>query len=144
MEGLENEEAERLESLNARMKAFEGGDTPVSGQLDHVLASALLGQLTLLRMSRVLPTSHSAKALNVSRALAHPPTAALAAALRQCWNALGVTDSTLKTLLQKALLAVGRETWAPRERLYLHRRRQLPEAPESPQHEALASEASGQ
>ncbi|PHJ16629.1 hypothetical protein CSUI_009554 [Cystoisospora suis] len=134
------EEAERFESLTASMKAFDGEENPTSDRINDVLASAILGQLTLLRMSRVLPTSHSTKCLNATRALAHPPTATLAAALRQSWNALGVTDSTVKALLCKVVLVIGRETWAPRERLYLRLKRQSSEEP--PSHEALAPEAS--
>lgn len=107
---LEEEEKDRLGSLLASMNALEPAENPTPHQVNALLVSAFLGQLTLMRASRVFPDRSSSKRTNVDLALAHAPTAELARRLHHCWKALGVTPTTLRTLLQQAVFTVGTQT----------------------------------
>ncbi|PHJ23959.1 hypothetical protein CSUI_002190 [Cystoisospora suis] len=118
---LEEEEQERLESLNASISALQGHNekAPTSCEVNSLLVSALQGHLTLMRLSRIFPERASNKCLNLSRASSHGPTMALASVLHRGWSVLGMTDRTVAVLLQHALRTVGSSTWQRRRELYL-------------------------
>lgn len=141
---LEAEERERLESMRASLSAFESQADPTAEHIDALLVAALQGQLTLFRMSRVFPKLGASKCVDVSRALRHGPTAALACQLRRCWGALGVTDATLKSLLREAVTAVGIQTRSARVKSFSVLIPNLQRGVDPNAHEALAAEGAGQ
>lgn len=140
---MEAEANDKLACLTASMSALDP-QKPTSEQLNDVLSSAFQGQLTLMRMSRVFPDRRAVRRVQVSQAMAHPPTAALARRLHHCWKVLGVTEFTLKAILRKVVFTVGRQTWTVRERVYVDRARRSPQEQASQTHEVLAAEGSGQ
>lgn len=140
---LEAEERERLESLRASSTPFRTGDKPTPLQVNALLIAALQGQLTLLRVSRVFPQLSASKCMDISRALRHEPTVALACQLHHCWRVLGVGDSTVTRLLHQAVMTVGTRTWNAREALYSDPARQPPEESGSKAHAVFAAEGSG-
>ena len=141
---LEKEEHERVKSLRASLNGFQSQATPTPYQINALLVSALQGQVTLLRTSRLFPELNESKIVAVSRALRHGPTAVLARELRHCWRVLGVTDSTLRILLRTAVKAVGAATRKARVQFFID----LPPIPRSQQdpkvHVAFEAEGSGQ
>lgn len=106
---LEEEENERLQSLSACINDISR-ESPTPDQLNALLVAALQGQMTLIRASRVFPDRSSSKRLNVTHALAHGPTAELARRLHHAWQVVGVSDLTLKAILQQAVFAIGTQT----------------------------------
>lgn len=98
---LEAEERRRLEVLNASLRAYEAEPSPE--QVNDLLVSALQAQATLTRMSRVFPLGNTHRLVDPGNVLSHSPTLALVCQLRRCWTALGVTDSTLSTILRDFL-----------------------------------------
>lgn len=118
MATLEAEEHDRLLSLRASMIAFEAEGTPTRPQLNALLVSALQAQVTLMRMSRVFPNLTSSKRTDVTVALSHGPTAALARELHRVWHVFGLTDPTLRDLLRHSVFAVGELTRRSRSKLF--------------------------
>ncbi|PHJ16321.1 hypothetical protein CSUI_009864, partial [Cystoisospora suis] len=118
MEALELEESQRLQALKTTMDACEAAKYPSSGQLDALLIEVIKGQLTLMRATRVFPSSSLGRQLDKSAALTHSPTAALACRLRRCWKALGVTPLTQKVLLRTAIRVTSFRTRDVRAALF--------------------------
>ncbi|PHJ20707.1 hypothetical protein CSUI_005456, partial [Cystoisospora suis] len=118
LEVLEAEERKRLESLRVGMSAFDAGVPPTWSQVNALLVSATQGQITLMRMSRVLSDHGVSKRLSLSRVAKHTPTVALARELRRGWGALGLTRPTLQALLRQAVVTVGEQTRASRVKLF--------------------------
>lgn len=116
---MEAEERDRLDSLRARISEFEAGETTTPHQVNALLISALQAQITLMRMSRVFPDHSFGKLTDVTSALAHSPTAALACELYYCWKVLGVAAATLKSLLFEVLLRLGKQTRKARWKLFV-------------------------
>lgn len=143
MAALEAEEYERLESLRASINALELKETPTRYQFNAVLVSALQGQITLWRMSRVFPAPSGGKRVDISLALRHGPTLELAWRLRHCWRALGVTDGTLEVLLQQALIAVRASTRDIRAELFSEVSPHLQRGIDPKARAALEAEGSG-
>ena len=141
---LEAEEQERLESLRASIDAFESEETPTHSHLNAVLVSALQGQATLLRASRVFPERAASKRVDMSRALRHGPTVMLACQLLRCWSVLGVTDSTLKNLLRQVFNAVGARSRIARGELFMDLVPHLRSGIDPKAQAAFAAEGSGQ
>ncbi|PHJ18995.1 hypothetical protein CSUI_007176, partial [Cystoisospora suis] len=115
---LQTEERERLQSLQASMQAFEKGVAPTPRQVNALLVAALQAQFTLMRMSLVHRDALGSGRLDLTWALLHRPTVELACDLRRCWEMLGVPDSTLKPLLQEAVISIGCFTGVIREKLF--------------------------
>ena len=141
---LEAEENERLESLLASINAFEAEETPTQSRVNALLVSALQGQLTLMRMSRVFPERKATKRLDVSRALRHRLTLELASRLHRCWRSLGLTGSTVKQLLREAFTAVGAQTRTARVKLFSDLIPTQGRGIDPKAHVALEAEGSGQ
>lgn len=144
VKSLEAEENDRLESLNASISAFEAAKTPTTDQVNALLISAFLGQLTLMRVSRVFPDRCSGKGTNVSLGLSHAPTALLSRRLHHCWKALGVTHFTLRALLQQAVFTAGAQTRNSRTGLFMNLIPYLRRGVDPKAQVAFAAEGSGQ
>lgn len=144
IETLEAEEHERLESLRARTSALGAEETPAPNHIRALLTSALQAQVTLMRMSRVFPDHSSSKLIDVTSALGHGPTVALACELRRCWAVLGVTGRTLETLLQRVVLAIGRVTHKARLELFTGLIPKMRRGVDFRARTGLAAEGSGQ
>lgn len=141
---LEAEERGRLESLRARMKTLEAKESLTRYQVNALLVSAIQGQVTLLRMSRVFPERAATRLLSLSSAVRHSPTVSLAGQLYRCWRALGVTDPTLEALLRHAVSDAGNRTWKHREDLFSNLTPKLRRGVDPKAHAALEAEGSGQ
>lgn len=118
MEFLELEESQRLLALKVTMEACEAAKYPSAGQINALLTAMVKGQLTLMRATRVFPSAAISRQLDLSNALAHGPTAALACRLRRCWKALGVTPPTQKALLRTAIRVACNRTRDDRAALF--------------------------
>lgn len=125
------------------MNDFESEETPTRSQTNTLLVSALQGQVTLMKMSRVFHDPSSSRRVSPNRALRHGATAALACELRRCWRILGVTDSTLKLLLRQAITAVGSYTRDVRARLVTELMPSAGQRTDAKADAALVAEGSG-
>ena len=139
---LEAEENERLKSLRANMKALESGETLTPNQINSLLISAVQGQVTLFRMSRVFPETTANRRVNLTSAVRHGPTLELACQLHRCWRALGVTDSTLKLFLRHAFSFAGAWTLHAREELFSSVKPNVRTGVDPKAQDALAAEGS--
>ena len=140
---MEKEEREKLESLREGMKALESGETLTPNQINALLISAVQGQITLLRMSRVFPDPSLSRRVDLTRAVRHGPTMELASELRLHWSALGVTDFTLKCLLRRAIAFVGSYTRRDREQVFAGMKPNFRSGVEPEAKNALAAEGAG-
>ena len=140
---LEAEENERLKPLRANMKALESGETLTPNQINGLLVSAVQAQITLLRMSRVFPEAAANRRVDVTSAVRHGPTMELASELRLHWSALGVTDSTLKLFLRRAIAFVGSYTRRDREQVFADTKTNFRYGVEPEAKNALAAEGAG-
>lgn len=104
--------------LSASLRQLEGEEAPTPAQINALLVAALQAQITLMRTSRVFPKRYLPKELDVTNALGHGPTAALACELYKSWKALGVTGHTLKSLLLQAVFTVTKLTEKARSKLF--------------------------
>lgn len=120
---LEAEERQRLQSLSASLDAFGSQRQPTPAQVNDLLVSALQGQTTLMRMSRVFPAFKANRLLDAEEVLHHPLTCALAGHLRRSWTLLGVKDSAVGVLLRRLLASA-----LSRRRLVFSQVQPLPDA----------------
>ncbi|PHJ22975.1 hypothetical protein CSUI_003173, partial [Cystoisospora suis] len=139
---LEAEEIERLRSLRASMNAIGAEGVPTSSQINALVVSALQGQVTLMKMSRVFYDPALNRRMSLTRALRHSTTVALACELRRSWRILGVTDATLKLLLRHAVTALGSYTRDARARLFTDPIPSLRQGTDAKAHAALVAEGS--
>lgn len=141
---LEEEEQHRRASLRAGINVLEAEEMPTPSQINALLASALQAQVTLMRMSRVFPSISSSRRTDVTNALGHGPTAALAGDLHRAWNVLGITGPTLIDLLRQVVFTVGTETQSARMDLFAAVIGSMRRGVDPKARASLAAEGSGQ
>lgn len=114
-----HEENQRLKALRAAVKALESEKTPDLNQINQVLVTAFQGEITLMRASRVFHARSTGKRINLTQAMVHLPTVALAQTLHQFWRSVGVSESTLEILLRHVVHSIGAATRSTRASLVL-------------------------
>ena len=141
---LELEERDRIGSLRASINALEAEEMPAPHQINALLVSALQAQATLMRMSRVFPNPSSSRLNDVTRALGHGPTVALASELGRAWKVLGMSDPALVVLLRQVICTVGEQTRRARAELFVNLIPNMRRGVDPQACTGLAAEGSGQ
>lgn len=141
---LEQEENERLSALVAAAHAFEVEQPPALARVNSLLIAAFQGQVTMMRASRVFHARSSGSCTDITQAMAHDPTAALAHRLYHCWRVLGVTRPTLKALLRQVVYTVGSETRRARAGFFVGLMPDLRRGIDPKAHAAFVAEGSGE